>query len=208
MKRVALGAIYKHATPNGVRLKTTLTGGLLVLFPLFGCLYLIVRIAGALTSFIKPLLSFLPQDRFVGVAVADAASVLILLLLCFVTGLIIKTSVGSSLGLQLTRLLNRIPGYRRFGRIARIMFDKDDARGSPVVVQRGHTKQIGFLVEENSAEELTIFFPSAPSPFSGNLVIVRADTVERLEVPRSEVTRVIAYFGAGTRALLVDRETK
>jgi uncharacterized membrane protein len=53
-----------------------------------------------------------------------------------------------------------------------------------------------------------VFFPGAPNPFSGSIVIVSADTVERLEVPRSEVTQVIASFGAGTSALLVDRKRK
>jgi uncharacterized membrane protein len=189
-------------------LKTTLIGGLLVLFPLFGCLYLTFRIAGALTSVIKPLLNFLPQNRLVGVAVADAASVLILLILCFVIGLILKTSVGNALGVQITRLLNLIPGYRMFGRVARVLFDHEDPRGSPVLVRRGQTKQIGFMVEQNSADEMTVFFPSAPSPFSGNIVIVKADTVEKLNVPAAEVARVIATFGAGTRGLLADGERK
>jgi uncharacterized membrane protein len=188
--------------------KTTMMGGLLVLFPLFGLAYLIVRIGGGLTSLIKPLLSFMPQNRFVGVAIADAAAVLILLLLCFVIGLIMKTAVGSALERQLTRVLDLIPGYKMFVRIARIMFDHKDPRGSPVVVQRGRNKQIGFLVEENSADEFTVFFPSAPSPFSGNIVIVKADTVEMLNAPAGEVLRVIATFGAGTRALLVDQHTK
>ena len=189
-------------------IKTTLVGGLLVLFPLFCCLYLGVRIAVALTNFIRPLLDFLPQNRFIGVAIADAASVLILLLVCFATGLIARTAFGSSVGLRTSEFLNRIPGYRMLDRIARIIFDHEDQRGSPVVVRNGDTKQIGFLVEENSAEEMTVFFPNAPTPFSGNIAIVRADDVERLDVPRSEVLRMIASFGAGTRELLVDRKAK
>lgn len=189
-------------------IKTTLIGGLLVLFPLFGFAYVTVRVAGVLTTFIKPFLSFVPRDRFVGVAVVDVASIIILLLLCFLTGLIVKTSVGDRLGQRISGVLNRIPGYRVFVRIARIMFDRQDPRGSPVVVRRGETRQIGFMVEENSAEELTVFFPSAPSPFSGNIVIVKADTVEKLNVPAAEVARVIVAFGAGTGRLLTDRQTK
>jgi uncharacterized membrane protein len=189
-------------------LKTTVIGGLLVLFPLYGGAYLIVFIAGALTSYIRPLLRFLPQSRFIGVAVADVASILILLLLCFLVGLLVKTSVGNALWLLISRELDRIPGYRMLGRVSRIMFDHQDPRGSPVLVQRGQSKQIGFMVEENSAEEMTVFFPSAPSPFSGNIMIVKANTVEMLNVPAADVARVIATFGAGTRALLVDQETK
>jgi uncharacterized membrane protein len=189
-------------------LKTTVIGGLLVLFPLFGCLYLIALIAGALTSFIKPLLSFLPQNRFVGVAVADAASIVILLLLCFLTGLLVKTSIGTALWQRMSRFLNRIPVYRMFGRVGRILFDMDDTRGTPVVVRLGHTQQIGFLVEENNADELTVFFPSSPTPFSGNIMIVKADRVQKLNASAAEVARVIATFGAGTGALLADGEMK
>ncbi len=186
--------------------KTTVIGGLLLLFPLFGCIYVIVRLAGTLTDFINPLLSFLPQDRWMGVALADIGSVVILLLWCFVVGLLIKTSIGSALGLRITQLLNRIPGFKMFSRVARVMFDKEDASGTPVVVHRGHTKQLGFLIEENSAEELTVYFPSAPSLFSGEILIVKAEMVERLNVPAGDVARVITTFGAGTRALLADHD--
>jgi len=186
--------------------KTTLIGGLLVLFPLFACAYLVVRVAGALTSFIRPWLSFVPQKSFMGGAFVDVASVLILLFLCFLTGVIIQTSIGGAIRERTTRHLNRIPGYRVFSRIARILFDHEDPSGSPVMVQRGSTKQIGFLIEENSERESTIFFPSAPSPFTGSIVIVQTDKVERLNVSAAQVARVIASYGTGTRALSVDRE--
>lgn len=186
--------------------KTTVIGGLLLLFPLFGCIYVIVRIGGALTDFIKPLLSFLPQNRIVGIALADVGSVVILLLLCFSVGLLIKTSVGSALGVGMTRLLNRLPGFKLFSRIARIMFDQEDASGTPVMVHHGQTKQLGFLVEENSAEELTVYCPSAPSLLSGEILIVKAEMVTRLNVPAADVASVITTFGTGTRALFADHD--
>ncbi len=187
--------------------KTTAIGGVLVLFPLFGCLYLVIWIGGALLDFIKPLLSFLPQRTMVGVAIVDTASVVILLLVCFLTGLLVKTSVGIVLHRAMNRILNKIPGYRMLRRIGSIVFDQESARGTPVVVDCGDSKQIGFLVEENSAHELTVFLPQAPTPFSGNILIVKANTVEKLNVSAAEVARVIATFGAGTRALLADRQT-
>lgn len=187
-------------------LKTTLTGGLLVLFPLFGCAYLTYRIVGALTGFIKPFLSFMPQNGLIGVAIADALSVLILLALCFLAGVFVKTSLGSAMGRQLVRVLNKIPGYKLFSRVARIIFDPEHVSGSPVVVQRGQSRQVGFLIEETSPHEFTVFFPSAPSPFTGSIVIVKADKVDRLNVPAAEVARMIATFGIGTGALLIDHE--
>ena len=189
----------------GEFLKTTIMGGLLVLFPLIACVFVILKIAGLLTSFIKPLMSFVPQTRLIGVAVADAASVLILILLCFFAGLVMKTSLGGALAPRVGKVLDKIPGYKGFARVSRIVFDRDDASGTPVVVQRGENRQLGFMMEETGAEELTIFFPDAPGLFSGTVEIVKASTVQRLNVPPGQVARVIATFGVGTRTLLANR---
>lgn len=190
----------------GEFLKTTIMGGLLVLFPLIACVFVILKLAGLLTSFIKPVLSFfVPQSRLMGVALADAASLLILILLCFLAGLVMKTSLGGALVPRVSKLLDKIPGYKVFVRVSRIVFDRDDASGTPVVVQRGENRQLGFMMEETGGEELTIFFPDAPGLFSGTVEIVKASMVERLNVPPGQVARVIATFGIGTRTLLANR---
>ena len=191
----------------GEFLKTTIMGGLLVLFPLIACLFVILKIGELLTSFIKPLLSFVPQTRLIGVAVADVASVLILILLCFIAGLFMKTSLGGVLGTRVSRLLDKIPGYNVFVRVSRIVFDRDDASGTPVVVQRGENRQLGFMMEETDTEELTIFFPDAPGLFSGTVEIVKASNVQRLNISAGQVARVIASFGVGTSTLLANRKS-
>lgn len=183
-------------------MKTTLTGGLLVLLPLFGCIYLVVLIASAFTNFIKPILELLPQNRFINPATLDLAAIIILVLMCFLTGVIIKTTVGKKLEATMTSVLSSIPGYRILWNLARILVDEDDPRGSPVVVDMGDNKQIGFLVDHHGSDESTIFLPNPPGPLSGAVLIVKADTVKKLNVSPSEVVRVMAAFGTGTSTLL------
>lgn len=186
-------------------IRSTLRGGLLVLFPLFACTYIFVHIAGLSIEFIKPLVSFIPNTSLVGLALADLVSTIILLVLCCLTGLAMRTSAGKSFGLRLSRRLDRVPGYEMFARLARVIFDPEDPSGIPVIVRLGDTKQIGFLIEHHGPDEVTVFFPSAPSPLSGNVLIVRADMVERLHVPAAKVARVMATFGAGSSELLKTR---
>lgn len=183
-------------------LKATLTGGLLVLFPLFGCVYLIVLIARAFTEFVRPLLEWLPQSRLINPATIDIAAIILLLLLCFLTGMIIKTPAGRKLEGMMHSGLSRIPGYRILWNLARILVDEDDPRGSPVIVEMGENQQIGFLVDQNPPDESVIFLPSTPGPLSGEVLIVKANTVRRLNVPPKEVVRVMAAFGSGTSALI------
>jgi len=184
--------------------KATLVGGLLVLFPVLGCVYIIVFIGGLLTSTIKPFLSFLPDNRFASLPYADIVSIFIVILLCFITGLFVKTSPGKAFTSWLSRSFDKLPLYRMLRRIGLIFFDQEDPRGAPVLVEIDNTKQFGFMIEQNGAEECTVFFPGSPSPISGNIKIVKAGMVEKLNVHASEVARVLGAFGAGTGALFAN----
>jgi uncharacterized membrane protein len=183
-------------------LKTTMTGGLLVLFPLVGCVYLFVRVLGFLSSLVEPLLTVLPKGRFIGLAVADLASLIIFVLLSFWIGLLIKTSFGKTLGRGISKLLHFIPGYTLLSRLFQLFFDQEQVTGVPVIVRTGDSRQLGFLMEETVEGEATVYFPSSPTPFSGNVSIVKSDVIERLNVPASDVARIVATFGIGTSGLL------
>lgn len=196
---------YQRMKQFGASLKTSLTAGLLVLFPLFACGYVIVVVVTFLTDLIKPLLTnVLPQAGIFYVALTDAVSIFILLAFCVVVGVIAKTNTGGALTSRADQLLCRIPGYRMFERISQIVFDHDDASGTPVVVDRGDSRQLGFMMEE-IGEEMVVFFPEAPGVISGSVEIVRSSTVRKLSVPPVRLARVIATYGAGTQALLADR---
>jgi len=190
----------------GEFVKTTLISGLLVLFPLFASIYVIVLIIGFLTSLIKPLLQELvPESRhLLGITLLNAATILLLIGSCLVVGLVARTRIGATLAHSTSRLLNAIPGYRMFVRVARILFDRNDASGTPVVVQRDDSRRLGFMMEEIGNEEVVVFFPEAPGVVSGTVEIIKASLVERLNVPAVRVARVIATYGAGIQPLLTD----
>ena len=184
-------------------IRTTLAGGMLVLFPLVGCAYLIFRLAVKLINFISPLLSILPGFRNSDLAVREGASLVILLLLCFLIGLFVKTSAGKKVGHWLeTHLLERLPGFLLFRRIAQTLFGEEETQGTPVIVRRGPVRQIGFLIEQSDLGEATVFVPSAPGLISGGVIIVKAEDIERLNAAASVAARTVMRYGMGTNALL------
>ena len=183
--------------------KTTLAGGMLVLFPLAGCTYLIFRLTSMLINFISPLVSILPGFRKASLAVREVASLVILLLLCFVIGLIVKTPAGKAVGSWLeTNLLESVPGFLLFRRIAHTLFGEAKTGGIPVIVRRGPVRQIGFLIEQSPSGEATVFVPSAPGLLSGGVIIVKSDDIERVDVAASAAARTVMRYGMGTNALL------
>jgi uncharacterized membrane protein len=188
-------------------LKTTLVGGFLVLLPLFACGLLVIRLVETLLRFIKPLLFFLPERHLGSMLLIDLAAIVVLLLLCLLTGLILKTGGGLALGRWIeSRVLTHIPGYKLFRGLTEIISGKEETSGMPVIVRRGNARQIGFLVEEHSGGESTVFFPDAPNPASGNVVIVQTKYVEKLNVSRSQIARSLAHYGLGMSALLPGRK--
>jgi uncharacterized membrane protein len=187
--------------------KTTLAGGFLVILPLFGCLFLLVRLIGSLLDLIKPLLDFLPKRSFAGLAIRDFAAAGVLLLLCFLIGLFVGTSVGQSIGRWMeSRILHMVPGYSFFRRLSLVVSGREETSGVPVVVRLADSWQIGFLVEAHPGGEVTVFIPEAPTLLTGDVVIVSSERVKKLSVPKSQVARSIATFGLGMNVLLSGKE--
>ncbi len=186
----------------GKFLKATLAGGLLVLLPLFGSVYLVVRLASMLVGLFRPVLGLLPGGPDFNLPFKNAAAIALLLLLCFLVGLVVMTRLGKAVGRWLeTRLLSKIPGFVRYRELSRMLLGSEQTGGAPVLVRRGAEKQIGFLIEENSSGELTVLMPISPGLKSGTVIIVKADLVQRLDAPASEVARVLRQFGVGAGEL-------
>jgi uncharacterized membrane protein len=186
----------------GKFLKTTLAGGLLVLFPLVGSVYLLARLSSVLVRLLRPALGLLPGGPDFSLPFRNAAAIALLLLLCFVIGLVVMTPLGKAVGRWLeTHLLSKLPGFVRYKELSQILLGNEETGGAPVLVQRGAEKQLGFLIEEDVAGELTVLMPIAPGLRSGTVIIVKADLVQRLDAPASEVARALMRCGVGALAL-------
>lgn len=183
-------------------IKTTLISGMFVLFPLFATVYFGFLVLSYLVEPIKPIvLNLFPGSLSVGTAFVDTLSILLGFGLCFLAGLITRSLIGRTLAYRLDLFLSVFPGYRMFARIARIVFDRTDDSGTPVVVARSDSRQIGFMMEEG-VEEVVIFFPQAPSLISGTVEAINASAVKKLNVSAARVARVIGSYGVGLETLL------
>jgi uncharacterized membrane protein len=186
----------------GKFLKTTLAGGLLVLFPLFGSVYLLARLASVLVGFLRPVLALLPGGPDFSLPFRNAAAIALLLLLCFLIGLVVMTPLGKAVGRWLeTHLLSKIPGFIRYKGLSQLLLGGEETGGAPVLVRRGAEQQIGFLIEENASGELTVLMPIAPGLRSGTVIIVKADVVQRLDASATDAARVLMQCGVGAGAL-------
>jgi uncharacterized membrane protein len=93
--------------------RTTVVGGVLVVLPIVLLVMVLMETVDLIGAITEPIAAALPGDEIGGVEVAVLLALLVILLLCFLTGLIAGTQIGSSVSLFFERtFLDRVPGYK------------------------------------------------------------------------------------------------
>ncbi len=118
-------------------LRTTIVGGIIFLIPIAIFAAVIgkgLELAGVIA---KPIARVLPLDVIAGFAVARVLAVILLLVLCFVAGLVARAAIARKLvrGLE-ANVLSRLPAYALLKTKTQSMLSPEDVEGmSPVVVR-------------------------------------------------------------------------
>lgn len=180
--------------------KTTLVGGILVVLPLWLSVILLVKAAAGVFALLSPVTSQLPPDMHLRRIVA----LLIVVLACFVAGLIVRTGPGLRAKSVLDRyLLERIPGYTLLrGLAGRITGHEEGSTFAACLVEIEDALVPAFVVEEHPDGRYTIFVPSVPTPAAGTVYIMDRARVHLVDVPFTQAVSVISKWGAGSRELL------
>ena len=180
-------------------LKATLIGGLLFLVP--GVLIVIIlgkamQLARRVT---EPIYDALPDAVF-GVGVATVISVLVLVLIAFVTGLFARTQFGKRIGASLEHsLLGGLPQYQMVKSMAQGMAQVESTDNvTPVLVSVEDAWQIGYLLEPLENGWVAAFLPQAPTPMSGNVMYLPADRVRPLAITMVQAMAIVKRMGVGS----------
>jgi len=91
-KQAVMGAAPQRAFRF---LKTTFLGGVVFLAPVLLLVVLAVKAAALLRRLARPLEAVLPINTFVGIIVADVIAVAVIVLLCFLGGLLARLSLAN-----------------------------------------------------------------------------------------------------------------
>jgi uncharacterized membrane protein len=144
-----------------------------------------------------PLANRLPEIIF-GFDGSKLLAILLLIIVCFFSGLLFRSRRIRKWVVSLEEnLLSFLPGYALIKSITSDAVGGDDDHNmTTVLVQDGEGWNIGFLVEENG-ELCTVFFPEAPKHDSGEVRIVPAATVKKMDVPSNRAARSLNRYGKG-----------
>jgi uncharacterized membrane protein len=189
--------------------KVTLIGGLLVVLPLWVSLLLLFKaIKGAMTMLL-PIAKLLPQT----VVHEKVTALVLLLLICFAVGLLIRTELGKGIGDWLEQhLLGRLPGFSLIrGMIRQFAGEKDEQSFQPALVEIEEALVPAFIIEKHTDGQFTVFVSSSPTPMAGAIYILQPERVHPVDVPLRKAMVCVTKWGAGAaemRAAMHSRNMK
>lgn len=182
-------------------LKSALFTGLLIVLPAWLALLLFLKVLIQLDGLVKPIAKQLPD----GLVHPQLLATIAFVLLCLLTGLLVKTAIGRIVGQTLgDKVFSHVPGYRPLRNIARQFTDVDAQDGfkpSLIEVEDGCLAP-AFLIEVHADGLSTVFMPSVPTPMAGSIFIMPSERVHPIDVPVTAMMKCISKWGSGSAELL------
>jgi uncharacterized membrane protein len=179
--------------------KTTILGGLLVIVPVVAVALLVGRLLATVFGALAPIAGFLPGGFFL----REIASLAIVLGVCFLAGVAVRTRLGQGLRNALERRLARVPGFTLVRSLARrVAGEEEGSRFQVALAEIEEALVPAFLIEEHDDGSFTVFVPAVPTPAAGALYILPRERVHPVDVPFATAVSVFTRWGEGTGELL------
>lgn len=189
-------------------LKTTLLGAVLVVVPVGIVGFALWQIVSLFNSLLLPVVEKLPFDSAITGYVVVAIAFLAVVLLCFFTGVAVRTRWGAVMRGWIERcLLERIPGYSIVRTlIHQYLGHEEERKFRPVLIDLygSDSRAIGFEIEELGDGTVAVFLPSVPAATLGQVQIVPQARVTPLKASMHATLEALTMFGIGAAKLVDD----
>ena len=178
--------------------KTTLIGGLLVVLPIYLSVLLLAKTLAGIFALLSPVTATIPA----GTQFRQVFAILIVLAVCLVAGIAVRTAAGRRAKNMLERsVFSKIPGYSLVrGLAVRVSGEEGEGAFQPALVEIEDALSPAFIIEKLEDGRYTVLVPSVPTPAAGALYILPADRVHPLDVSFTQMVKVISKWGAGAGA--------
>ncbi|WJS96098.1 DUF502 domain-containing protein [Flavobacterium johnsoniae] len=188
-------------------IKATFLGGILFLAPLVVLLVILEKGYGIIQKVTLPLVNNLPKVKVLGLALQELIGILIIIVICFLAGLLARTAKARELIQKLEDgILSFVPGYSFMKSMNENIMgieSKDDLKVILVPTDAG--LQFAFLIEQIDENNFTVFVPDAPNPWSGSVVFVEKKDIKEIDMTQKQALACIRKLGFGSKELLKNK---
>lgn len=185
--------------------RTILLGAVFLLLPVVLIGILLEQAVSMVGPVVKPLAARMPPGA--AGSTRTLLAVALLLLVCFLAGLVLQTSaVRKGLEKLEASVLSEVPGFEYVKASIESGFRIEKRRVYPVVLARmDEAWQLAFLIEPLAGGLSAVFVPDVPTPNSGAVYFLPPERVRPLDVPQLAALKCLKRFGLGADALLGNR---
>ncbi len=180
-------------------IKTTVIGGLVFMVPVVIFVFIVGKAFRIMWVVAAPLKAYIPTGYIGGVAFINLLVLLALVLVCFIAGLMARGAIAKKMYRSLDATLQAIPGYSFIKGFIDSMSSNEEAAESflPVLVRFDDNAQLAFEVER-TGDNVVVYLPGAPNPWSGSVAYVNVERVKRLEMSVTQAVKNIQRIGRGS----------
>lgn len=174
--------------------------GLVILIPIA----VIGVILGQILGLVRSFAAFMGLDSGASAGAAILLALVLLVIICYGVGALVRTRLGAwSFERVEQKLLQHVPGYKITSRILKGFAD-EDMTYPPVLAQVSApgAAVLGFVVEENENDSVTVFVPSTPAITVGKIYILSRDRVTYLDASTLDLVNCLTEWGTGSKTLI------
>jgi len=187
-------------------IKTAVIGGVGVILPVALTLFVFKWLYNIIRKIVRPLTEMVMVRSQFQEFTAVVLVILILLAICFIIGVIVKTRLGRFFHQNLeNRILKIAPGYTIIKETVMQFLGKKKMPFSSVAlvkVFQNETLMTGFVTDTHDDGSYSVFVPTGPNPTSGNIYHLNKQYVHEVEVSVEDAMRSIISCGAGSSSLI------
>jgi uncharacterized membrane protein len=185
-------------------IKTTVIGGILFIVPILIFIAIIGKALELINKLAVPLAAGLPVDSIGDFAVVQILAVVILIAICFLAGMIARTSAAKKMVHSLeNNVLDKIPAYELLKAKTQSALTPEESKGLRTALTRfDDSWQLVFEIERLADGKVMVFLPGSPDPWSGSVCIVTDDRVTPLDMTIKSAVDLMKRLGRGATGTL------
>ena len=184
---------------------STFLSGVFFVVPVYFSILLLLKAMQSVGGLVRPFAMLLPE----WFPAERALSLLLVLIVCFLIGLAVRTPAGRAIRERIEKsLFERIPGYALFRSLTQRIAGKDEERAwKPALAEIEDALVPAFIIEELDDGRFTVFVPSVPTPFAGAVYILAPERVHPLDIPFTKALQSVSRWGSGSKELVAAIKT-
>lgn len=182
---------------NGLR--TTVIGGLVFLVPIMFIVFVLGNAYGIALKVAAPISQMFPIETYAGLALANILAALAVIAVCYVAGLIARSSLISSQVEKMDQFLSKaIPTYHftKKGFIDSVENKSFEDEWKVAWIGEPNGKRaLGFEIEKLANGDLLVFQPTTPNTATGFVWSVPPDQVELIDIAPRDLSKLLKSYG-------------